>query len=142
MSDLHPESDEPERYASWDEFWAEIEGAEEVHTETIRGVKVRVPTEVTVRFARRAELLQDSTRMEDITSLLGDLYGQEVLEAWIDAGMGMLEFQTVLAWSIARVTGEPLTFRQALERVRAMHQAKAEGKAIKGRSARSSGTGT
>lgn len=138
MTYTYPETadefDEPQddsRYESWDEFWSEVESAEQARTETIKGVKVTVPHELTVRFARRAEALQDSSRMEDVTSLLADLYGKDVVEQWIDKNMGLLEFQTVLAWSIAHASGKPMSFREALDQVRTLHAAKAqaEGKA-------------
>ncbi|MBF8186319.1 hypothetical protein ITP53_11275 [Nonomuraea sp. K274] len=130
MTYTYPENehDEPqaETYDSWDEFWSEVEAAEERRTETIKGVEVEVPRELTVRFARRAELLQDSSRMEDVTSLLADLYSKEIVEQWIDGGMGLPEFQTVLAWSIAHASGKPMSFREALASVKNLHQAKAE----------------
>lgn len=129
MTDHDNRPDEAESYDSWDAFWAEIEGDEKPVTETIRGVTVTVPTELTVRFTRRAEKLQDSSRVEDLTSLLADLFGTEPVEGWIEAGMSLLEFQTVLAWSIAHASGKPITFRQALEQVRKLSAARAEGKA-------------
>lgn len=129
MSEL-PEESEPETFESWDAFWSEVQGSEQAKTETIRGVKVRVPTELTVRFAQRAEALQTSTKLEDITGVLGDLYGKDVMETWLDAGMELLEFQTVFAWSLAHAMGKPISFRQALAQVRELDQAKtsAQGK--------------
>jgi hypothetical protein len=131
MADESSDELEPETYESWDAFWSEVEGPEKARTETIRGIEVRVPTGLTVRLARRFEQLQNSSSMDDITSLLADLYSTDAVEAWIAAGMELLEFQTVMAWSVAQAGGNPITFREALRRIREFDTAKtaAAGKA-------------
>lgn len=108
---------------SWDEFWAEIERAEaadrgETATTVIRGVRVPVPHDLPMRFTRHLERVSESEDLADVHALLADLFGSDVFDAWVDAGMRSIEFQTVLAWGIANGQGRPLTFAQAFEAVR------------------------
>lgn len=97
--------------ASWDAFWAEVSGS--AGTETIRGVVVPVPTDLPMLFQVRLDELRESERDEDMHELIGLLFGEGVLQRWIDAGMGLLEFQVVLAWGIAAGRGTPVTFSEA-----------------------------
>jgi hypothetical protein len=102
-------------HETWDAFWAEVSGG---RTEVIRGVEVRVPTDVPMAMEQRIEELRDSEAKEDLAELLSMLFGQDVLDAWMDAGMGMLELQTVMTWAMAQAGGRDLTFAEALELVR------------------------
>ena len=102
---------------SWDDFWAEV-GAQ-AHTETIRGVQVTVPSDLPLRVVVRAEQLAASTSMNDVQSLLVDIFEVDVLDAWIDAGMGAMELRTVLAWASAHGSGKPISFAEAFDVVRA-----------------------
>ena len=101
-----------EQRESWDEFWAEVEAEQGgPRTETIRGVTVTVPTSLPLRFVRKMERLQDSSRFEDIASLTADLFGQDAVDAWTEAGMGLMELQTIFAWGVAHASGQPVSFR-------------------------------
>ncbi|MGW4602743.1 hypothetical protein ACWENS_05635 [Streptomyces sp. NPDC004532] len=113
---------------TFDEFWASVAAA---RTEVIRGVEVAVPTDMPLAMSHRLEELQDSERDEDLHELVGILFGGEVLADWIDAGMGAVEFQTVLVWGLAHASGQDMSFREA-HRV-ALEAA--EGKAPAGRPA-------
>jgi hypothetical protein len=111
---------------SWDDFWAEV-NAGDAPTETIRGVTVRVPTDLPLGFQQRVNELRDSSADEDVQELVALVFGAGVLDQWTDAGMGSREFQVVLAWGIANGGGKPTTFREAYEMVTA---AEAAGKAL------------
>ena len=102
-------------HETWDAFWAEASGG---RTEVIRGVEVAVPTDVPMALEKRVDELRDSDAQEDLAELLALLFGRDVLEQWMDAGMGMLELQTVLTWGMAQAGGRDLTFAEALEMVR------------------------
>lgn len=117
MSEQQPDS------GAWDAFWDEIRAGG--RTETIRGVTVRVPTDIPLAVERRMEELQDSSAMEDVAELVAKIFGADVLDQWIDAGMGMLEFKTVIAWGMAQGTGQDISFRDAYERIRAADEGKA-----------------
>ncbi|MFJ9657620.1 hypothetical protein ACIRPR_06580 [Streptomyces griseoflavus] len=106
----------PAGHESWDAFWAEASGG---RTEVIRGVEVRVPTDVPMALEQRVEELHDSDRREDLAELLALLFGQDVLDQWVDAGMGLVELQTVLTWGMAQAGGRDLSFAEALDMVRA-----------------------
>lgn len=99
---------------SFDAFWAEVSRG---RTETIRGVEVQVPTDMPMIVERRVEELQDSGRLEDIQELLGLLFGTDVLDQWLEAGMGLREFQVVITWGLAHASGNPLTYREAYDLV-------------------------
>ncbi|WP_200308246.1 hypothetical protein [Streptomyces adelaidensis] len=99
---------------SWDDFWAEVSRG---RTETIRGVEVQVPTDMPLIVEKRVEELQGSSRLEDIQELLGLLFGADVLDQWLEAGMGLREFQVVMTWGLAHASGNPLTHREALDLV-------------------------
>lgn len=102
-------------HETWDAFWAEVSGG---RTEVIRGVEVQVPTDMPLAMERRIDELRESEAEEDVAELVALLFGDDVLDAWVDAGMGALEFQTVLTWGMAQAGGQDLTFAQALDLVR------------------------
>lgn len=110
---------------AWDAFWDEIHAG--ARTETIRGVTVRVPTDIPLAVERRMEELADSTALEDVAELVGMIFGGDVLDRWIEAGMGVVEFKTVVAWGMAQGSGQDIGFREAYERVRAADEGKPAG---------------
>lgn len=99
---------------SWDEFWAEVSGG---RTEIIRGVEVRVPSDVPIGFEERVSELSTSSAREDIAELVGALFGDQTFEAWEQADMGLIELMTVLTWGMAQASGQDVTFREAYEMV-------------------------
>ncbi|MFY7069581.1 hypothetical protein ACOQFV_27300 [Nocardiopsis changdeensis] len=122
---LHADTDAAEAAAeraaenqSHDEFWAEVEAQEE--TETILGVRVRVPSPrtVTLRTKRRIERLDlVEVSDEEIAAALDDLFGEGSFQRWYDAGMTYQRLAVVMAWGIARAGGSPITWRDAYEAV-------------------------
>lgn len=102
-------------HETWDAFWSEVGGG---RTETIRGVQVRVPSDMPLAMERRIEELRDSEAEEDVAELVSLLFGADVMDEWISAGMGALEFQTVLTWGMAQAGGRDLSFGEALDLVR------------------------
>lgn len=104
----------PTGHETWDAFWSEAMGD---RTTVIRGVEVRVPTDVPLAMERRIEELRDSEAEEDLAELLSMLFGADVLEAWMAAGMGALELQTLMAWGMAQAGGRDLSFDEALQMV-------------------------
>lgn len=111
-------------HETWDAFWAEVSGG---RTEVIRGVEVAVPADVPMALEQRVEELRDSDSKEDLAELLALLFGQDVLDQWMDAGMGMLELQTVLTWGMAQAGGRDLSFAEALDMVRSGEAGKLPG---------------
>lgn len=101
---------------SFDAFWAEVTGA---GTEVIRGVEVRIPTDIPLAMQQRVKALEDSEAEDDIREMVGLLFSADVLDAWRDAGMGLLEFKTVLAWGMAHAGGTKVSFREAYDTVMA-----------------------
>lgn len=112
---------------SFDVFWASVSGAK---TEVIRGVTVTVPSDVPLAMEMRITELRESSAEKDIGELIALLFGaDDYLDRWRDAGMGLNELQTVLAWGMAHASGKPTTFAEAYE---AVMSAQAEGKAPSG----------
>jgi len=102
-------------HESWDAFWAQALGG---RTEVIRGVEVPVPNDMPLAMEKRIEELSESEAEEDLRELIAMLFGADVLGAWVENGMGVLEFQTVLAWGMAQAGGRDMSFAEALELVR------------------------
>lgn len=98
---------------SWDAFWAEVQ--EQEQTETICGVTVRVPTDISLRFDKRLQDLMGSGSEEDVQELVRDLFGADVYQQWVDSGMTARQFRTVLGWGMAHARGKPLSFREAYD---------------------------
>jgi hypothetical protein len=102
-------------HETWDAFWSEVSSG---RTEVIRGIEVRVPTDMPLVMERRIDELRESEAEEDVAELVALLFGEDILDAWIDAGMGSLEFQTVLTWGMAQAGGQDISFADALDLVR------------------------
>lgn len=112
---------------SFDAFWAAQ--AKSGRTTVIRGVTVPVPADLPLAFELRADELKESEAEQDIRELLSLLFGGDHFDEWRNAGMGLLELKTVLAWGAAQGSGRDVTFAEALEAVTA---AEGEGKAPSG----------
>lgn len=122
--DLQQQIDDAAEEAGWDAFWDEVlreeaEASGRAPTETIRGVTVKVPQDLPLKFEAKARQLRSSNDEEAFASLLADLFGADVLDAWRENGMGAREFRTVLAWGMSHGRGKPITFREAYELVQA-----------------------
>jgi hypothetical protein len=118
--------DDEEQFSSWDAFWAEAQRRQLAvrglsPTVTIRGVDVRRPQDLPMRFEQEVAQARHANDDATFQLLLEKLFGVDVLSAWIEAGMGALEFRVVLAWGMANGKGKPLTFQQAWEGVGAMN---------------------
>jgi hypothetical protein len=109
---------------SWDQFWGEVSKG---RTEVIRGVEIKVPTDMPLILEQRVQELQDSSDMNDVAELLSILFGTDCIEQWREAGMGLQEFQTVLTWGIAHANGSDLSFAEAYDLVK---NGDGEGKAM------------
>lgn len=126
---------------SYDAFLAEaFDGA----TEIIRGVKVRTPTDVPLAMQRRYQELEQSESEEALREMVALLFGDDLLEQWIEAGMGAMELRTVLAWGSAHAAGAPVTFMEAFEAVKAAEdgEGKAPNRATRRAAQRKPSTGT
>lgn len=108
----------------FDAYWAEISN---VRTDTVRGVTIRIPTDIPMAVEQRLTDLQESSREEDLTELLTLLFGvdTEAFETWKAAGMGATEFQVLIIWGMSHAGGSPMTVAEAHE---AVVRAAAEGK--------------
>ncbi|WP_113699186.1 hypothetical protein [Nonomuraea lactucae] len=139
--------EEPNEHESWDDFWAEVQRKEAAErtgppTQTIRGVEVRVPHDLPLLFERKVDQLKDASDEAAFAELVAELFGVDVLDAWIDAGMTGREFEVVLAWGMANGKGRTMSFREAYELIqkRNNNQGKAPASSTR-KSARSGGSG-
>ena len=139
MSNSEPfDSDTAEQeneFQGFDAFWGETlrkEAAEHglAPTEVIRGVKVKVPQDLPLKFRAKARAMRNEDGDDAFRELLAGLFGADVLDAWDAAGMGAREFRIVLAWGMSHGEGTPITWQQAYESVMAKDdEAGDEGKA-------------
>lgn len=134
MADQHDQHEPEEEFDSWDAFWDEQlrrEAAErgEAPTTTIRGVEVRVPADMPLGFEERLRRAQAASDEDTFRDLLSQLFGVDVLDAWVAAGMGRREYEVVLIWGVSRGRGSKITFQEAYERYKARE---ALGKALEG----------
>lgn len=106
---------------SFDEFWAEVQRAEggTYPTTVIRGITVRIPTDLPLSVEIQARAKADSSAVDDLRNLIASLFGRQVLDDWVAAGMTDRELRTVLLWGLAHGRGNPITVAEAYERVKA-----------------------
>ncbi|MFB7029676.1 MULTISPECIES: hypothetical protein [unclassified Streptomyces] len=97
--------------SSWDDFKTRVWGD---RTEVIEGVTITVPTDLPFGFEDRLADLSSSSAREDVEELTAALFGPDVLDQWIDAGMGTMGLMTVLTWGMAQGGGQKdFTFEDA-----------------------------
>lgn len=113
---LVPMLDEPKEpdTRSFDAFWAEQLG--EVKHDTIRGVRIQVPRDMPLRLLREIETETATEVTESVVRRFARvLFGGDVVEQWIDAGMGTREFQVVVRWGTQHAKGSPVTWQEAYD---------------------------
>lgn len=128
-------------YQSWDDFWAEVqrEQSGKVETEVIAGVVVPVPHDLPLHIVQRGEALALDADDNAIKGLVAEIFGAEIFDAWVAAGMTMVGFQTALAWGIACGSGARISFRRAYEAVRSGGKSLAPNRTVRRQSVRSGG---
>lgn len=102
-------------YEDFDQFWA---AQHPVTPAKIRGRMVTPPIDVPLALLEKYDQVQGSTDLDAIKDVLGDVFGPGTIEAWQSAGMGLREWQTVLAWAGAHMRGQPITFTAAYDLVK------------------------
>lgn len=105
----------PAAVEDWDAFWSQHVASRRPMVR-IRGVDVTAPYDMPLELAERMQAADasDTTLVQD---LLGELYGEGIVEQWTAAGMGGLEFFVVLTWSYMRAGGSTATFADAFDAV-------------------------
>jgi hypothetical protein len=104
---------EVEQVEDFDAFW-QAQRAEQPRVR-IRGVEVPIPMDLPLALVAQMHGATPADE-EQNRRLLAELYGPEVIEQWISAGMGAREFFVVLTWSFVRGTGGTITFADAAVR--------------------------
>jgi hypothetical protein len=128
----------------FDTFWSSQNA---VKPARIRGRVVTPPTDVPLALLNQLDQVEGSTELDDIKRVLAVAYGEPVVDHWSDAGMGVREFQVVLAWTGAAMRGKPVDFATAQQlATEAAEAAERTGKGGTNRAARrfrkkSGGTG-
>lgn len=101
--------------SSWQDFKTETWGN---RTEDIEGVIVRVPTDIPFGFEDRLSDLTASSAREDVEELVIALFGDDVLDRWIEAGIGTIGLMTILTWGMAQAGGQrEFTFQNAFDAI-------------------------
>lgn len=130
--------------ASWDAFWSEQKRKRQAELGTaakviIRGVEVVKPHDLPMRFDQQLTDLADSDDENDIRGLVVDLFGKDVIDAWVANGMEDEEFKVILLWGVAVGRGRDITFEQAYEAVQSEGKSLAPNRSARRASARSGG---
>jgi hypothetical protein len=112
---------------SWDAFKREHLERETVDVE---GVAVPVPADLPFGFKHRAEQLSASSSEDDVAELVGMLFGPDIYDQLVDAGLGAMGFLTLLMWGMAQGSGRDLSFSEAYEIVTSDDPGKAAVRAI------------
>lgn len=103
---------EHEQYDDFDAFWSSTVQAK-VRPARIRGQVVTPPADVPLALLNELDGVMGSTDETALHQVTARIFGTDVLGAWIAAGMGLREFQTVIAWAGAAMRGAPITFAEA-----------------------------
>jgi len=112
----------------FDAFWqSEVD---KVKPAKIRGVVVRPPVDVSLALLQKLDEVAGSTDERAIHDVVRRMFGRDVMQTWIDAGMGIRELQTVVAWAGAAMRGKPVDFATAARLAgEALDAVEAQGKA-------------
>lgn len=103
------------------------------------GREVELPTSIPLGLTLDLDHLSGSSDLADIKRIVGQIYGADALDHWIDGGVELEDFQVLMAYGIAAANGQNITFERAAELVaeaRAKQEAKAQGKGRKGKKKR------
>lgn len=60
----------------------------------------------------------DSDDIEGMTMLVDELYGEGVLDQWLEKGMSLAQLPIIMAWSIARIQGRDLSFEEVASQLK------------------------
>lgn len=96
-------------------FWDQHQSAEKRPTKTILGVEVVVPYDLPLNFEREAERLKKSSDPDDLGYLVSLLFGQDLLDQWIERGLRSEQFKVLLSWASLNAAGRPTDFAEAAE---------------------------
>lgn len=99
----------------FDAFWRGVERKPTV-LRNVFGVDVVLPPALPLRFEVEARRAQESSSEEDTRRMVGLLFGDDALDAWVAKGMDVDQFAVLLMWGTAN-TRSPgsLTLPEALE---------------------------
>jgi hypothetical protein len=95
---------DPAEVADFDAFRKERDAAEQPGARLrLYGQTYVLPTQVPLRFVLLEERNKDREDLGAIREVLEPVYGPDALDEWADAGMGYLDFETILAWTAANM---------------------------------------
>ncbi|MEV4966653.1 hypothetical protein AB0886_05215 [Streptomyces sp. NPDC024062] len=126
------EGQELDDVADFDAFFAEqSEPKPEGQPLRMYGRTYHLPTSLPLLFTLQLHRLKTSARAEDITNLLGALFGPEAVQHWTDMRMSDRRLGILLKWATSNVaTPGSLSMERAAELYDEQEAAKAaEGKA-------------
>lgn len=99
--------------------WVAEQDPTDVEYTTIYGVEVEIPTDVPLLFEAKVEALNGGTADDDaVNELVEILFGSDVYDRWVQAGMTSKHFSIVFTWGLANANGKRTTFAEAAELVK------------------------
>lgn len=122
----------------FDAFWQQHTAAEKREHVRIMDQRVPVPADIPIVRLQEIERIDVDADENEVRDVVAELFGGNVLDAWIDAGMTSRQFGTILAWAVRRAQGHKTTFAEAARLVEQGDQGKAQPNRQQRRAAASS----
>jgi hypothetical protein len=121
-------ADEPQQHDDFLAFWRAHRAKDAPEIQRILGVDVPVPTELPLALAALGDELATSEDQGDVERIVTLLFGEDVYQRWVTAGLTAEQLAVLMAWGMANATGTPTTFAEAAQLAA---DAEAAGKARK-----------
>jgi hypothetical protein len=119
MSEDEIDSVEEKDTLDFDQFWASHVADPKANLQKrvkILGEYYTLTVDIPFELLIQA-MATDSNDIEGMSMLVDELYGEGVLQTWLDKGMSLAQLPIIMAWSIARIQGRDLTFEQVAEQL-------------------------
>jgi hypothetical protein len=117
-------------FSSWDAVWAEYKGCA---TTVIRGVKVRIPTGITLGYREEQRKRLAQSGQDAFPALIKELLRapsgeviHDLYDQWKAAGMEYDELEIIIYWALARAQGNIISFAEAISQLKEIREGKGQ----------------
>ncbi|EFC80252.1 hypothetical protein [Parafrankia sp. EUN1f] len=121
--------DDRDEIEDFDVYWAEHGVEPEVRRARILGVEVEVPTDLPLEVEAIVQRDAGQLTSDDVDRVVTLIFGADVFEQWIDAGITSNQFPVICAWGMANGAGRRVTFAEAAELVAEQNAARPTNRA-------------
>jgi|ERR1700741_5467920 len=113
-----------ENVIDYDAFWEQYSAKSPRKKVRVLGQLISLPFDIPLSLERRMSVTNMADK-EALGQLLAEIYGEDVLDAWVDNGMGTKQMALLVSWTLLRVQGSDITLQDA---AKAMETVSASGK--------------